>query len=144
MTFNNRVDDVKEFSIQSEATRNAQIEAIQSYVGELSADGGKAIFSALEEAYNLAERAYQDDPSRYYSAVLMTDGENNEGATEGDFLRFYRGLPETMQGVETFPILFGEADQSSLEAVADETGGRLFDGRGETLSAVSKQIRSYQ
>lgn len=96
VTFNRCVDDVKEFSIQNEATHNAQIEAIQSYVGELSADGDTAIFSALEEAYNLAERAYQDDPSRYCSVVLMTDGENNEGSTEGDFLRFYRGLPETM------------------------------------------------
>ena len=144
VTFSSGVDDVREFSITGEATRNAQIVDIQNYVGELYADGGTAMFSALEEAYTLAERAYQQDPNRYYSVVLMTDGENNEGATENDFLRFYASLPETVHDVKTFPILFGEADQSSLAAVAEATGGRLFDGRGENLSAVFKQIRGYQ
>ena len=143
VTFSSGVDDVKAFSIQ-EATRSAQVGNIRGYVSGLYADGGTAIFSALEEAYTLAERAYQQDPNRYYSVVLMTDGENNEGATENDFLRFYRALPEEVHDVKTFPILFGEADQSSLGAVAEATGGRLFDGRGENLSAVFKQIRGYQ
>lgn len=144
VTFSSRVDGIREFSIEGGATRNTQIEDIWSYVDGLYAAGGTAIFSALEEAYSLAERAYQNDPNRYYSVVLMTDGENNEGATENDFLRFYRALPQTMHDVKTFPILFGEADQGSLEAVAEATGGRLFDGRGENLSAVFKQIRGYQ
>ena len=144
VTFSSGVDDVKAFSIQNEATRAAQVGDIRSYVSGLYADGGTAIFSALEEAYTLAERAYQEDPNRYYSVVLMTDGENNEGATEAEFLRFYRALPDKVHDVKTFPILFGEADQSSLGAVAEATGGRLFDGRGENLSSVFKQIRGYQ
>ena len=144
LTFSSGVTDVQDFSLSAGAEREAQIERIRSYVGGLNADGGTAIFSALQAAYTLAEVAYETDPDRYYSVVLMSDGENNEGVTEGALLDFHRSLPETTRSIKTFPILFGEADQGSLETVAEETGGRLFDGRGEDLSAVFKQIRGYQ
>lgn len=144
LTFSSGVTGVQDFAIAGAAGRDVQAQGIRSYVDGLYPDGGTAIFSALAEAYRLAGVAYERDPNRYYSVVLMTDGENNEGITEGDFLDVYRSLPETVRGVKTFPILFGEADQGSLEAVAQETGGRVFDGRGEGLSAVFKQIRGYQ
>ena len=144
VTFSSGVTDVQEFTLEEGAARGAQVEAIRAYVDRLYADGGTAIFSALQEAYALAEAAHQDDPDRYYSVVLMSDGENNEGVTEDAFLEFYRSRPEAARTIKTFPILFGEADESSLKTVAETTGGRLFDGRGESLSAVFKQIRGYQ
>jgi len=144
VTFSSGVTDVQDFALEAGAAREPQVEAIRAYVDRLYADGGTAIFSALQEAYALAEAASERDPERYYSVVLMSDGENNEGLTEGRFLDFYRSLPEASRDIKTFPILFGEADEGSLETVAEETGGRLFDGRGESLSAVFKQIRGYQ
>ena len=43
-----------------------------------------------------------------------------------------------------FPILFGEASHTEMEALAQFTGGRVFDGRKAALAQVFKEIRGYQ
>ena len=43
-----------------------------------------------------------------------------------------------------FPILFGDADRSAMQDVADLTGGRLFDAKSQSLADIFKQIRGYQ
>jgi Ca-activated chloride channel family protein len=49
-----------------------------------------------------------------------------------------------VQRIKVFPILFGEGDAAQLRQIADLTGGRMFDGRTESLSTVFKEIRGYQ
>lgn len=84
------------------------------------------------------------DPDRLYSIVLMTDGENNHGDDLDGFRRAYDGLPDAVRSVAVFPVLFGEADSEEMQAVADVTGGRLFDAKSESLADIFKQIRGYQ
>jgi Ca-activated chloride channel family protein len=74
----------------------------------------------------------------------MTDGENNSGMGFGDFQDWYRQLPEDAQGIRVFTILFGEGDPAALKSIAELTGGRVFDAKTATLSAVFKEIRGYQ
>ncbi|MFM9545086.1 hypothetical protein ACKI1P_46630, partial [Streptomyces turgidiscabies] len=76
-------------------------------------------------------RAYEHlgaaDRDTFTSIVLMTDGENTEGASPADFDAFYGRLPGAARHVPVFPLLFGDSDRDELERIADVTGGRLFD-----------------
>ncbi|MDH6132549.1 Ca-activated chloride channel family protein [Kitasatospora sp. MAA4] len=124
---------------------DAALAAIRSDVQSLSADGGTAIYSTLEEAYRVVaqqQAAAQDD--RFTSIVLMTDGESNEGDSAAQFAAFYKALPPSGQAVPVFPILFGEGAKPQLQGIADTTGGQLFDGVSGDLGSVFEEIRGYQ
>lgn len=85
------------------------------------------------------------DPDRYYTIVLMSDGENTDGMNAHDFADFYRHLPpEAHHNIRTFTVLFGNADEAAMQEIADITGGRMFDGTQDALSLIFKQIRGYQ
>ncbi|MFE4360817.1 substrate-binding domain-containing protein [Kitasatospora sp. NPDC056800] len=122
----------------------AELASINTDVQSLSASGGTAVYSSLEEAYRVIERqqaAAGDD--RFTSIVLMTDGESNAGATDGDFKRFHDALPAGEKAIPVFPIRFGEAAVNQLQGIADLSGGKLFDGTG-SLDGVFEEIRGYQ
>lgn len=144
VTFSDYVQSVQSFNINDVSSQGAAMQEIRTYVSGLNANGGTAIYTALAEAYRLAEEAQQQDPNRYYSVVLMSDGENTDGLSSGDFRRYYQGLPEDVQGIRTFTVLFGNADEDAMDAIAGLTGGRVFDGTAESLSLIFKQIRGYQ
>ncbi|WP_329584180.1 substrate-binding and VWA domain-containing protein [Kitasatospora sp. NBC_01250] len=124
----------------------AALAAITADVQSLTAEGGTAIYSTLERAYQLLaqqQAAEQDD--RFTSIVLMTDGESNEGASADDFTAFYKKLPASGQAVPVFPILFGEGAKQQLQGIADLTGGKLFDALTDgSLGGVFEEIRGYQ
>ena len=120
---------------------------VKQLTGSLEVQGGTAIYDAVQAAYSaaIARRMADRGAGRYYSIVLMTDGENRNGKSFADFERWYRGLRPADQGIRIFPILFGEAKPAELEALAQLSGGRVFDGRkSDSLAAVFKEIRSYQ
>ncbi|KJK59672.1 VWA domain-containing protein [Saccharothrix sp. ST-888] len=125
-----------------------ELSAVQADVQGLTASGGTALYSTLEEAFRVVARqqaAAGDD--RFTSIVLMTDGESNQGASEADFRSFYGQLPAGGRTVPVFPILFGEAAKGQLQGIADLTGGKLFDGTGQaagSLDGVFEEIRGYQ
>jgi Ca-activated chloride channel family protein len=142
--FYDQVGTPADFAITSGDPRAPVFGRIRAFVDGLNAGGGTAIFSALISAYQRAEGEQNSDPSRYYSVVLMTDGENNAGADANEFLRFYHSLPARARQIRTFTILFGDASRSQLQQIADTTGGKLFDARKAKLSDVFKEIRGYQ
>ena len=110
----------------------------------LQAGGGTAIYSSLADAYRQVQSTQQTDPDRYYTIVLMSDGENTDGINSRDFENFYLLLPADVQKVRTFTVLFGDADEEAMEEIATITGGRMFDGTEESLGFIFKQIRGYQ
>ena len=144
MPFSFELEDARTFDVNDPDTEGADMAQIRSYADGLVAGGGTAIFSTLSEAYDRAAQAKTQDPERYYSIVVLSDGENTEGMGLADFLRYYRSLPEDTQQIRTFTVLFGAADAESMNAVAETTGGRVFDSRSAALSQVFKQIRGYQ
>ncbi len=131
--------DLEMHSADDEAT----LHRVRDYAKSLQAGGSTAIFCAVEEALGDAARARASEGSRYYSIVLMTDGENNECDDEAQFEKKYAALPP-QQRIRVFPILFGEGNPHELQRLADVTGGRLFDGTKESLDGVFKEIRGYQ
>jgi Ca-activated chloride channel family protein len=139
--FNSNVTGQADFEVDTSQPDSYQ--KISTYVHSLQADGSTAIYSALEDAYQQALGARQQEPDRIYSIVLLTDGENNSGISAGDFQSFYKSN-DVAAGIRTFTILFGEAKVQELQDIADLTGGRLFDASQSSLSQIFKEIRGYQ
>jgi Ca-activated chloride channel family protein len=98
----------------------------------------------MYEAYRVTGQKRTTDPTRFYSVVLMTDGENNHGRDGGQFLNDFHQMSEDTQKIKAFTILFGEAKPSELQQLADASGGQVFDSRNSSLSPVFKEIRGYQ
>jgi len=140
--FSDHIIDVRTFTIDS-ADPNS-LAALRQYIDGLQAGGGTAIYDALARAYQIAGVARADDPNRFYSIVLMTDGENNAGRSAQDFLHGYGTLPPAARAIKTFTVLFGEASPAELQQIAAVTGGRVFDSRNTALSTIFKEIRGYQ
>jgi Ca-activated chloride channel family protein len=118
---------------------------ITQFINPLQAKGDTAIYSSVQQALTELgqERAHRQE-KRYYTVVLMTDGENNRGLSQQEFADWYRSQGESVRGIPVFPILFGEGSTQELGDLATLTGGRLFDSRSNTLAAVFKEIRGYQ
>lgn len=142
--FNGSVVDNRTFTINDNSPTSPDINAVRQYVNGLQPNDGTAIYDALIEAYRVVESDYRADPNRFYSVVLMTDGENNAGHDQNGFINFFKTLPGPLLNVHTFPIIFGEASPAALNQVASVTGGQTFDARSVSMSVVFKQIRGYQ
>ncbi len=142
--FSDQVADTKSFTIDSTDPSSPTLTSLRAYVDGLQADGGTAIYSALQQAYQAASTDQAANPNAYTSVVLMTDGENNEGISAQDFLDYLNGLPPNVRSTRVFAVLFGEGSSDELTQIANATGGQVFDARNTPLSEVFKDIRGYQ
>lgn len=129
----------------SDAEQNAfALARLGNVVQQLQPDGGTAIFDATRRAYELARLRRGVEHERFYTIVLLTDGENTSGSSADAFGAWYRDLPDDARGIRVFTVLFGEARPKDLAMIADLTGGRVFDGRQGNLATVFREIRGYQ
>lgn len=119
----------------------AELAKIRDTADALEAVGGTAIYDSLEKAYALIGTAPDD---RITSIVLMSDGENNGGATLADFSEWYARQPVGIRRIPVFTVLFGESRVNEMNEVATLTHGKVFDARLQSLSAVFSEIRGYQ
>ncbi|MFB7867663.1 substrate-binding domain-containing protein [Streptomyces sp. NPDC056069] len=125
------------------ASPKAALDAIRTDAGRLSASGGTAIYSSLEEAYSRLGDVTSD--TAFTSIVLMTDGANTDGDPASAFDAFHaRSLTPAQRRVPVFPILFGDSDRAALDHIAQLTGGRLFDATRGSLDGAFEEIRGYQ
>jgi Ca-activated chloride channel homolog len=113
---------------------------VLAYADALRVEGGTGIYAALAQAQVIAEQEQRRDADRFVSIVLLTDGENNVAPD----LATWRARPAGSTPVRIFPILFGEASNADMQAIAELSGGRVFDGRKAALALVFKDIRGYQ
>ncbi|MBC7780644.1 MAG: VWA domain-containing protein [Proteobacteria bacterium] len=145
--FSDRPRKARVLELGAATERNAALlQPLQDALNKMSAAGGTAIYTALRQAYIEAlERRRGDQRERYYSIVLMTDGDNRDGIGFDEFARWYRTLDQRSRDIRVFAVLFGDANQAELTKLAELTGGRIFDGRkADSLARVFKDIRSYQ
>ena len=141
--FANRLKPGLDLDFGSGAAFAAAQAQYRGFVSSLDADGGTAIYDALLEAFRHAAEDQRAEPDRYYSIVLMTDGQNTDGRDFADFQREWQQLGD-VKSVRVFPVLFGDSDVDEMKAVAEMTGGKTFDGRKDSLAKVFKEIRGYQ
>jgi Ca-activated chloride channel homolog len=145
--FNDRPRAARVLELGATASANTgPLLGLQRSLEQMRAEGGTAIYSALRQAHEqaLARRKLDREP-RYYSIVLMTDGENRDGLSFDGFEAWYRALAPADRDIRVFPVLFGDANLGEMEKLAQMTGGRTFDGRASaSLARVFKDIRAYQ
>ena len=144
IAFNDSIKSEAEFNIEGSGSGNDSMRQINAYVDSFQAGGGTAVYDALRLAYEQAGAARAQTPDRFYSIVLMSDGDSNNGMNYQDFDRYYREHSDEVADIRTFPVLFGEANEAEMQMLAERTGGRLFDSRKHTLAEVFKSIRGYQ
>lgn len=139
IAFSDRVDSpvTVNFAPDSLDTARGQVLA---YADALHAKGGTGIYAALLQAKAVAAREREQDTERLVSIVLLSDGEN----TVGPDLMAFRAQAASGPPVRIFPILFGESSNADMAALAELTGGRVFDSRKASLALVFKEIRGYQ
>lgn len=81
----------------------------------------------------------KEDIEKYNtSIVLMTDGESNYNRLN-QLRASYRQINKD---IPIFSIMFGSADKTQLEEIANLTNAKVFDGRTNLLEAF-KQVRGY-
>src|SRR5262249_16190513 len=118
---------------------------VAKFIRPLEVGGGTAIFTSVQQALmELAQERSRNSEKRYYTVVLMKEGEKNEGLTLARFRNWYSGQGQGAGGIRVFPILFGEGNPKELNELAELTGGRVFDSRSKALASVFKEIRGYQ
>src|SRR5262249_34824846 len=142
--FNGAIADDRTFMITDVSSSSPDLAGVRRYVDGLRAGSSTAIYDALIRAYGDAPTAQAAEPDRFYSVVVLNDGENNTGNDANGFKRFYNSQPDAVKAIPTFAIIFGEASPQALTDVANTTGGQVFDSRNVSLPAVFKVIRGYQ
>lgn len=127
------------------AENEATLAAIKAAVAGMQPDGGTAIYDSVQRAMSeLALEKRTGDAPRYYTIVLMTDGENTQGMSLRELLRWRESQSEAVKSIRVFPIVFGNADAGQMQALAEATGGKAFDAKVGSLAMVFKDIRGYQ
>ncbi|WP_306327295.1 substrate-binding and vWA domain-containing protein [Streptomyces venezuelae] len=133
-------DEVRTHTVDPASPRQA-LDAIRTDARKLTASGGTAIYSSVQEAYRSLGKSSGD---AFTSIVLMTDGENTDGDPATAFDSFYASLSAEQKRTPVFPILFGDSDRGELGHIADLTGGKLFDATRGSLDGAFEEIRGYQ
>jgi Ca-activated chloride channel family protein len=127
------------------AENGATLASIRAAVGGMQPDGGTAIYDSVQRAMvELAEEKRKEQASRYYTVVLMTDGENTDGMSLRALLRWRESQDEAVKSIRVFPIVFGNADAEEMASLAEATGGKAFEAKPGALAKVFKDIRGYQ
>ncbi|MEV7612445.1 substrate-binding and VWA domain-containing protein [Streptomyces sp. NPDC089799] len=142
LPFGSQVKEVRTHVVEP-GRADAALDAIRKDVQGLEPEGGTAVYSSLEAAYEQLGKGGADG---FTSIVLMTDGQNTQGVGAEHFDRFFAGLPETRRRTPVFAVLFGDSDRKELSHIAELTGGRVFDatdGNG-SLNGAFEEIRGYQ
>ncbi|MFD9726765.1 substrate-binding domain-containing protein [Streptomyces sp. NPDC059072] len=142
LAFGSKVKSTHPYVVEP-GRQQAALDAIRADISGLKPEGGTAIYSSLEAAYEHIGKGGQD---AFTSIVLMTDGANTEGVGAKHFDSFYAGLPEERKATPVFAVLFGDSDRKELTHITELTGGRLFDATGGngSLNGAFEEIRGYQ
>ena len=95
--------------------------------------GGTNIYTPIYKALHLMKENGVDG---YLPAIiLMTDGRSHDGSIE----EVKTAIDGTrLTGVPVYAITFGYADETQLDELAELTGGRVFDGTKDLISAFRR------
>ena len=115
MTFASEPASTVWFQMGSTPEQNARTRAkITQFVGGLEAYGGTALYSATQRALiELAQERIRAREKRYYTVVLMTDGENNRGLSKAEFVEWYRTRGQNIRAIPVFRFCSARAMRTS-------------------------------
>ena len=111
------------------------LETLYTQVEAEAATGGTDIYAAAAEGLRQL-RNY--DLSQYTPAVILL----TDGVSDGSFAAFQTAYEEFGADVPVFSIMFGAADSTQLEELAELTHARVFDGREDLIGAF-RSVKGY-
>ena len=113
----------------------SDLEALYNEVEDLGPRGGTDMYRAAVRGLEML-REY--DLSQYTPAIiLLTDGQS-----DGSIRDFESSYQEMGEDIPVFSIMFGDADETQLEDLAEYTNARVFDGR-ENLTEAFRSVKGY-
>ena len=136
--------------LQPLATVGSVVEPLSNDVESIQSLGGTALYDAVCQAKEMAERAKAEDEGagekRLYGIVLLSDGEDTMSNISEDEM-FARCLPssESADVVKIFTIAYGgDANEELLERIAERTNGRAFVADPDNIDEVYLAISAEQ
>lgn len=111
---------------------------LYNYANDLSAHGGTSLYEATVEALQLISS--EEELNKYNPAiVVLSDGKANGRMDIDDLKEAYQGLG---MDIPIFSIMFGSASEEELDAIAELTHARVFDGRKDLVEAF-RSVKGY-
>ncbi len=136
LPFNNVVKWAKQDLI-IEANKELAAQTIQSYF----ASGGTAAYDAIAEAHRHLLEAESD---RIAAIVVLTDGQDTDSQMKMPELLTQIRTDNETKSVRIFTIGYGqEANAEVLEAIAEATEAKFYEGTPETIREVFKEISTF-
>ena len=143
--FNKDVGQPSTFAIPAlPQSKEPKLAEVRAFADSLQAGGGTAIFDATLVALSVAEQHKANNKNFAHSIVLFTDGENTHGKRLSDFKKSYSELSPLAKTIPVFTILYGEGKSEEMSAIAELSGGKVFNAKTTPLSAIFKEIRANQ
>ena len=99
--------------------------------------GGTDMYTAALEGIKYAVRSYYID--EYCPAVIIMSDGASETDSRQDFMEEYKACG---YDIPVFSIMFGDADDSQLNELAELTNARVFDGRSDLIGAF-RSVKGY-
>jgi Ca-activated chloride channel family protein len=116
----------------------AQLKALMAKIDALQPDGNTDIYDPV--IAGLAQFKKLGQERSFPAVILMTDGQSNTGSFDELQAKWQEmGLPKN---IPIFSITFGEADESQLQALADYSSGKIFDGK-QDLSQAFRDAKGF-
>src|SRR5262249_48694631 len=111
-------------------------------IGGLFADGGTALYDAVDQAYSAIART--PAPSRISAVVVLSDGEDRDSAIRLETLLDHIRFDGETRTIRLFTIGYGsDARADVLEKIAEATQGRYYAGKPENIREVFKEISTF-
>ena len=95
-------------------------------------------FNNVFTRYNQLQQSQGYDLSQYTPAIILL----TDGVSDGSFFDFRDGYEVFGADVPVFSIMFGSADPTQLEELAELTHARVFDGREDLIGAF-RSVKGY-
>jgi len=122
------------------ARRTEADAAIQS----LFAEGGTALYDAIDLAYTHQLEARRAHPNRIAAIVVLTDGaDTNSRLTLPQLLDKIR-FDHELRTIRVFTIGYGDqAEKEKLKQIAEATQAKFYEGTPRTIRAVFRDISTF-
>lgn len=113
----------------------SELESLYTKVEAEEATGGTDIYAAATESLR---QLGNYDLSQYTPAIILL----TDGVSDGSIDAFQTAYEAFGADVPVFSIMFGSADSTQLEELAELTHARVFDGREDLIGAF-RSVKGY-
>lgn len=117
---------------------------INQSIRGLYADGGTALYDAIDRAYTQHMQRRQEDRGKIASIVVLSDGEDRDSTLNLEQLLQRIRFDNETRTVRVFTIAYGkDAKEDVLKQIADATQARHYEGTPQNIRSVLREIATF-